>query len=204
MHPAFFKGRKGPQPCQQPYQQAFGRGHGHGGGGMGRRGGEGGFGEFGGKEGRRERVFESGHIRLVVLHILKQQPSHGYEIIRAIGELVGGDYTPSPGTIYPALTYLEDLGHVQATEEGGRKRYALTPQGEAELQTQDATVQKVLQRLNQVRERQAGHRPPELMRAMENLKTAMRLKFGQGQPDAALIQRIAQVLDQAALDIERL
>jgi DNA-binding PadR family transcriptional regulator len=193
MHPAF---------KTHSHHRAHGP-FGRGGGGGGRHGR--GDADFSPHERRRERMFESGDIKLLVLHILRQQPSHGYDIIRVIGELVGGDYTPSPGTIYPALTYLEDLGHIQAIEQdGGRKRYQITPQGETELQSQEAAVQAVLKRLEHVRLRQAGHRPPELVRAMENLKTAMRLKFGTATPDAQVVQRIAAVIDQAALDIERL
>lgn len=173
--------------------------HGHP-GEHGDRGHHGGHGEHR----RRERVFESGDVRLLVLYILHGQDSHGYEVIRAIGELVGGDYQPSPGTIYPTLTLLEDLGHAQAQEEAGRKRYAITDIGRAELQAQDALLQALLGKLQHLRQRHAGHRPPELLRAMDNLKSAMRLRIDRTGPDQDLVQRIAAVIDRAAQDIERL
>ena len=153
---------------------------------------------------RRERRFESGDVRLLVLHLLQAQPRHGYEVIRALGELVGGDYTPSPGTIYPTLTLLEDLGHAQVSEAQGRKQYAITPEGEAELQAQLALLPGLLDKLQQGQMRHAGHRPPEILRAMDNLKAAMRLRIDRTGPDADLVQAIAGVIDRAAQDIERL
>jgi DNA-binding PadR family transcriptional regulator len=178
-------------------------GRGFGGGG-GRHEGRGGFDTERG-QGRRERIFETGALKLVVLHLLARQPSHGYDLIRAIGELVGGDYTPSPGTIYPTLTLLEDMGLAQATElEGGRKQYALTAAGAAHLAEQADTVQAILAKLAQGKSHADRRRVPELQRAMDNLKTALRLRFDSATPpDQDAIQRIAAVIDQAALDIER-
>jgi len=61
---------------------------------------------------RAERVFDQGDLRFVILKLISQAPSHGYEIIKAIEEKVGGAYSPSPGVIYPTLTLLEELGYV--------------------------------------------------------------------------------------------
>ena len=159
---------------------------------------------------RRERIFEAGGLKLITLHLLAQQPSHGYDIIRAVGELVGGDYQPSPGTIYPTLSYLVDMGHATATEaEGGRKQYAITAQGQQALQEQDAALQKLLQRLSRSKERDAQRRPPALVRALENFRTALRLKLDglPGQPAAPLseaqIAALARLLDDTALQLEK-
>lgn len=160
---------------------------------------------------RRERMFEAGDLKLIALHWIAQQPSHGYDVIRAIGELVGGDYQPSPGTIYPTLSYLVDMGHATATElEGGRKQYAVTPEGLQALQAQAPAVQHLLAKLSHGKERSQRERPVALVRAMENFKTALRLKV-RGQSDApasaltaAQITAIAAILDQAALEIEKI
>jgi len=171
----------------------------------GRLGGGEGLGGFGGHHGgRRERLFESGHIKLLVLHILGQQPAHGYEVIRAIGDLVGGDYSPSPGTIYPTLTYLEDTGHASSTVlEGGRKQYSITAEGEAYLATQQEPVERLLSRLTHGRSHAKARRSPEIQRAVENLKTALRLRFEESAPDAEVVRRIADIIDRAAVDIGR-
>src|ERR1700723_3383952 len=79
---------------------------------------------------RAERVFDQGDLRFVILKLISEQPRHGYEIIKAIEEKVGGAYSPSPGVIYPTLTLLEDLGYVTAADgnEGGKKLHAITAQ----------------------------------------------------------------------------
>lgn len=167
--------------------------------------GSGFFGGGGGRGGRRERVFEPGDMKLLALHILGQQPAHGYELIRAIGELVGGDYSPSPGTIYPTLNLLEDLGWVVAsTQEGGRKQYSLTPEGQSQLAEQQPGVAQLLERLGQLKQRQQARRVPEIQRAMENLKTALQLRFADATtPEAADVQRVADIIDRAAVEIGR-
>ncbi|RYF66006.1 MAG: PadR family transcriptional regulator, partial [Comamonadaceae bacterium] len=90
----------------------------------GRRGGRGGGG--GG------RVFGHGGLRFVLLQLIADKPSHGYELIKAIEERLGGAYSPSPGTVYPTLTLLEELGYVSVgtADEGGRKRYTVTTAGQ--------------------------------------------------------------------------
>ena len=127
---------------------------------------------------RRERMLEAGGLKLLALHLIAQQPSHGYDVIRAIGELVGAGYQPSPGTIYPTLSYLVDMGHATATEAaGGRKQYAITPEGTQALAEQDEALQHLLARLGEGKARDAKRRPPALVRALENFKTALRLKI---------------------------
>src|ERR1700684_3168633 len=76
-----------------------------------------------GRHGRPDRVFEQGDLRLVLLKLIADKPRHGYELIKAVEEAVGGAYAPSPGVVYPTLTLLEDMGYatVQAEAEGGKK-----------------------------------------------------------------------------------
>ena len=159
---------------------------------------------FGGGGGRRERIFASGDLKFVVLHLLAQKPAHGYEIIKAMGDLVGGDYTPSPGTIYPTLTMLQDIGWIiSATQDGGRKEYRISAEGQARLEEQREAVERILAHLGQVRNRAHGRRLPEIMRAMENLKMALRMRLGDDLPDPAVARRISEIIDRAAVEIER-
>lgn len=159
---------------------------------------------------RRERMFEAGGLKLLALHLIAQQPSHGYDIIRAIGELVGGEYTPSPGTIYPTLSYLVDMGHASSCDlAGGRKQYTITAEGQQALKDQGEALQTLLARLERGKDREGRKRPAPLVRALENFKTALRLKLD-GQPGAradaltaAQIEALAAILDQAALHIEK-
>src|SRR6266481_6377111 len=80
------------------------------------------------------RMFEQGDLKFVILRLLDEKPRHGYEIIKELEERSGGRYTPSPGTVYPTLTMLEDMGFASATvEEGGKKVYSITDAGRQHL-----------------------------------------------------------------------
>ena len=88
-------------------------------------------GGFGGREGR---MFDGGELRLVILALVAEKPRYGYEIIKELGERVGGDYSPSPGVVYPTLTLLEEMGYASASQDPqGRKLYTVTAEGEKVL-----------------------------------------------------------------------
>ena len=93
---------------------------------------------FGGSRrgGRRSRrMFESGELRLVLLKLIADEPRHGYDLIRAIEDLTGGEYAPSPGVVYPTLTLLQDMGLIEeAPGEGPRKPFQVTDEGRAHLE----------------------------------------------------------------------
>ena len=91
----------------------------------------------------RTRMFEKGDLKYVVLDLLKDKPSHGYEIIRAMEERFMGFYTPSAGSIYPTLQLLEDLGYVKALEQDGKKVYSITEEGKSFLTQRGETVDRI-------------------------------------------------------------
>src|SRR6185369_4426922 len=104
-----------------------------------------------GRGGRRRRVFDSGELQLVLLKLIADQPRHGYELIRAIEELTGGAYVPSPGVIYPTLTLLQDMGRIEEAEaEGPRKPFAITNDGTAELEAKKPEVEALFARLAEI------------------------------------------------------
>ena len=127
----------------------FSRGRG-GPGGPGGPGGRG-FGDEG--EGRVGRFLMQGDLRLVVLALIEKEPRHGYEIIKHIEDLTYGFYAPSPGVIYPTLTYLEEAGYVVAEADGNKKRYAITPEGKTYLDENRGFASMILDRLSQLAER---------------------------------------------------
>jgi len=182
----------------------------HGGGRRFGRGGHGFFGR-GGDDFPGARRLSSQDLQLVILALLAEKPAHGYELIKIVEERSDGFYTPSPGVIYPALTYLEEVGHAGVEQDGGRKLYSITPQGEAYLAEQRATADAILQalsrigrRMDEVREAFAGvsdldaDASDELHRARHNLKRALRSRLGS---DPAEARRIAAILDRAAAEI---
>ena len=101
-------------------------------------------GNAGGREGR---MFDGGELRLVILALIAEKPRYGYEIIKELGERVGGDYSPSPGVVYPTLTMLEEMGYAQASQDPqGRKLYGLTPEGEKVLADNKAQIDAIFAR----------------------------------------------------------
>lgn len=152
--------------------------------------------------GRGGRFFDQGDLRWVILKLIAEKPSHGYEIIKAIEERLGGAYAPSPGTVYPTLTLLEDLGYVTVETEATRKLYAITEAGRAALEQEKATVDAIFAKMAEINLRRAGHQAPQLVRAWENLKMAMNLRVARGPLTEEQIARIADILDSAAKGVE--
>lgn len=151
---------------------------------------------------RRGRPFDHGELRLLILAMIAETPRHGYEIIKAIEDAFGGGYSPSPGTVYPILAWLDDMGFVSIeTGASGRKTYTLSPPGAAFLEENRAEADALRQRL--IAPGQRGGVPAPVVRGMENVKLALRLRLRQGA-EAETIARIAAVLDAAARDIEAL
>ena len=168
-----------------PFEWDFGDGP--GGWGRGRRG--------------RRRMFESGELRLVLLKLIADEPRHGYDLIRAIENLTGGEYAPSPGVVYPMLTMLEEMGHATVVTEGARKLYTITEEGSKALAENRAQVDALFARMDQVRGEQAGERAQQIERAVANFRMALRMKKGPLTEEQ--IHAITDIIDAAAKQIER-
>lgn len=92
---------------------------------------------------RHSRLFEKGDLKYVILDLLKDKPSHGYEIIRAMEERFHGFYSPSAGSVYPTLQLLEDMGYVTSAEQDGKKVYTITDAGRSFLKEREETIDKI-------------------------------------------------------------
>jgi DNA-binding PadR family transcriptional regulator len=150
------------------------------------------------------RFFAHGDLRLVILHLIEQKPRHGYEIIKAIEEQVAGAYSPSPGVIYPTLTLLEELGYVTVSlGEGAKKLHEITPEGRAFLAANRAAVEALLARMSEASRVRGGGPAPQIVRAMENLRLALRLRLSRGPLSQEQITAVAAALDTAAVSVER-
>jgi DNA-binding PadR family transcriptional regulator len=102
---------------------------------------------------RAGRMLAQGDLRLVALALIAQAPRHGYEIIKLVEEKTADWYSPSPGIVYPTLTYLEEAGYVTAASEGSKKLYTITDEGRAYLDANRALADVVLDRLTALGER---------------------------------------------------
>jgi DNA-binding PadR family transcriptional regulator len=107
---------------------------------------------------RAKRMLAQGDLQLIALALIAEQPRHGYEIIKLLEEKTEGWYAPSPGMVYPTLTYLEEAGHVTAQTEGAKKLYTITTEGRAYLDQNRAFVDALLDRLTVIGERAARMR----------------------------------------------
>jgi DNA-binding PadR family transcriptional regulator len=167
-----------------------------------------GYGRHGGGGGRSGlgRFFAHGDLRLVILHLIAEKPRHGYEIIKAIEERVAGAYSPSPGVIYPTLTLLEELGYVtvSAAGEGAKKLHEITAQGRAFLDANRPALDALLARMEEASRAHGGGPAPQIVRAMENLELALRLRLSRGPLSAEQADVVAAALDAAATTVERI
>lgn len=154
-----------------------------------------------GQRGRRgPRMFDAGMLRYIVLSHIAAQPRHGYDLIKLLQEQSGGMYTPSPGMIYPMLSLLEDLGHVSAVADGNKKLYAITAQGQAFLQQNQALVAAIEERIAARRGAGAGY----LRQRLQALRDAVcaRTRGQDISPDQ--LRQIEAVLDRALTEIQSL
>jgi DNA-binding PadR family transcriptional regulator len=157
-----------------------------------------------GAAGELRRFFGHGDLRLVILRLIEEKPRHGYEIIKAIEDAVAGAYSPSPGVIYPTLTLLEELGYVAVTPgEGARKLHEITTEGRAFLDANRRAVDALFARMTEASQMRGGGPAPQIIRAMENLKLALRLRQDRGPLSEEQLRSIAEAIDAAAIAIER-
>jgi len=176
----------------------------------------GGFG-FGGRHGmggggmnpddlRAGRMLAQGDLRLVALALIAQAPRHGYEIIKLVEEKTSDWYSPSPGIVYPTLTYLEEAGYVTASAEGSKKLYTITEEGRAYLKANGDLIKVVLDRLaalgervNRWRREARGERdsrrdlPPLTQAALDHLRETISKRLeGDAEAEASLVEILAR------------
>jgi DNA-binding PadR family transcriptional regulator len=176
-----------------PFAGGFADGTGMGGGGF-----------------RTGRKLGAADLQIVILALLKDKPRHGYEVIKAIEEHSGGFYVPSPGVIYPALTYLEEVGEAVVEVEGNKKLYSVTPDGEARLKKDQEIADAIMvqlgrmgQKMDRVREAFAADEEDatgtiDVRTAVHGLRMALRSKKSASNEER---QRVLEILQRATKEI---
>jgi len=152
---------------------------------------------------RRTQMFESGEVKFVILRLLKEKPRHGYDIIKALEEKMGGCYTPSAGTVYPTLQLLEDQGHVRAVDTDGKKVYHITPEGERFLSEHHDVLEDILERARDTIRDFAGGAMGDLNSSFARLATVTYKRALRKGPDHPSIKRVTEILRKAADEIEQ-
>jgi DNA-binding PadR family transcriptional regulator len=196
-----FDPRFGPRRFGPPHQ--FGPFHHR------RRGPEDWFG-FGPPFGRRggfgpgpERFFEKGDLKYVILDLLKDQPRHGYDVIRALEERLGGFYNPSPGSVYPTLQLLEDQGYLTSSQLDGKRVYAITDEGRAFLGERAEMIAKLRERMDARRGFGGNQQAGELFGEMRQLGMLMfRLGSSGAFQDPDKLRRLREIVVRARREIE--
>jgi DNA-binding PadR family transcriptional regulator len=165
---------------------------------------------------RAGRMLATGDLRLIALALIAEQPRHGYEIIKVLEDKTEGWYAPSPGMVYPTLTYLEEMGYVTAQAEGAKKLYTITDEGRAYLDENRDFVDAVLERLSAVGEKisrmrrrfgadereHEGNGLPQLVRAaLENLREVAAKRL---HDNADAEAKVVDVLARAAQELRRI
>ncbi len=196
-----FRGRFGDHHhhrCGGP-RRGGGGGHGPRGmfGGGGPMGGRGGFGRGGGGG----RMFGPGDLRLLLLSLIEEKQRHGYELIKDLELKFGGAYSPSPGSVYPTLTLLEELGHVRSTTtEGSKRLFEITDEGRRYLRENEAMLTSIRKRM-QMAARATEMPPEDLHHAMHTLKAA--LMFHRGGWSHEETERVRRIIEAAAEEISQ-
>jgi DNA-binding PadR family transcriptional regulator len=173
------------------------------------------YGMGGGDVFKAGRMLAQGDLRLIALALIAEQPRHGYEIIKVLEEKTADWYSPSPGIVYPTLTYLEEVGYVTAQAEGAKKLYTITEEGRAHLEENRDFVDAVLARLAAVGERISRMRrrqeerddernapavTPLVRAALVNLREVAAKRLDE---DADAEPKIVDVLARAAAELKR-
>ena len=151
----------------------------------------------------RESRFARGDIKFVLLDLLRDHPSYGYEIIRALEERFGGLYTPSAGTVYPTLQMLEEMGYVTSSQAEGRKVYTITTEGLQFLEERKGRVSDVRQRMSGWWDRKAASTEMhDMLDEMKDMLKMMKRRRRNITPEK--LQRIREILERAQREIEDL
>lgn len=152
---------------------------------------------------RAGRMFEQGDLRFVILRLLEEKPRHGYEIIKALEERLGGTYAPSPGVVYPTLQLLEDQGFARVVPGAeGKKTYEITDEGRAHLAENRDTVDSIFDRLSKLMGHFLDEPMTEVHRAFRQVAKATYSRASDAVQNTASLKQIVDILDRAAKEIE--
>jgi DNA-binding PadR family transcriptional regulator len=147
-----------------------------------------------------QRIFEKGDLKYIILNLVKDKPSHGYEIMRALEDSLHGFYTPSAGSVYPTLQMLEDMGYVGSIERDGKKVYTITKEGKAFIDESKEVIDRIK---GQMKDWSVPHKHDDFHGALQELGNLWRL-IGRRtiRPGAEKWTRIREVIARARREIE--
>ena len=153
---------------------------------------------------RRRRPLEHGDLRLLVLSLIAEAPRHGYDLIAEIEARTEGSYKPSPGVMYPTLAMIQDLGFAKVKKQEGKRVFYITPDGEAELESQAESLARIEERLLALREASEARDPTDVRAASQTLRHTVFKVVAQAWPDTTNYEQIVAILNHAQQQISEL
>src|SRR6059036_3205176 len=153
--------------------------------------------------GGRRQWFGAGDMKYVILKLLRDKPHHGYEVMKELEERMHGCYSPSPGTVYPTLQWLEDEGLVVGRDVDGKKVYEITDTGRAFLDEHKDVVEDIFERVREAVDRAVGGTMADINRGVGRLVKAA-YRMGWRAKDDAMRRKVAEIVGHAAEEVERL
>jgi DNA-binding PadR family transcriptional regulator len=148
------------------------------------------------------RVFGKGDLKYVILDLLQDRPAHGYEVIRALEDRFRGFYSPSPGSVYPTLQLLEDLGYVRSAQQNGKKVYSITDEGREFLEENRQSVDDIWGRAGEGWDPELAAEIREIWREVGGTGRMFGGEMRAGRVDREKLRRIREVVVSAAREIE--
>lgn len=160
----------------------------------------------------KERMFEKGDLKYVILDLLAEKPRHGYEVIRDLEERLGGFYSPSPGAVYPTLQMLEDMGYVSSSQQDGKRVYQITEEGRAFLAERQETLDDIRRRMrsrfgpwfDEEEVREFADEMKEFARDMKDFAKMFAKSQGSAWRDPARREKIREVLKRTRQEIDEI
>ena len=189
------------QECTPPFA-GFWMGGRHVWGRGGHRGRGRGFGFFASMFGERGPRAERGGVKYLILDAVADAPRHGYEIIQVIEERSKGAYRPSAGVIYPTLQLLDETGLVTGTEKEGRKTYAITAAGRAELEANRETVRDFYDQQDDASWEAYADELGEFSRRLMGLVKTVHRAARHGRINAKSMRQLRKILDETIARVE--
>jgi DNA-binding PadR family transcriptional regulator len=168
----------------------------HFGPGFGHRGGRG-----RGRRGFRARPFDRGDLKYAILGLLREKPMHGYEIMQALEQESGGLYSPSPGSVYPALQLLQDQAYVRSEEQDGKRIYTITEEGLAFLERHSERVDDVMDRVSEFTERFTSGELGDVGRSFMKFAQASWEEAFRRMGDKPRMAELKEIIERATRDV---
>jgi DNA-binding PadR family transcriptional regulator len=151
---------------------------------------------------RHSRIFAKGDIKYVILDLVKDKPSYGYEIMHSLEHHFHGFYSPSAGSVYPTLQMLEDIGYVSSSERDGKKVYTITDEGKKYLIENRESIHRVK---SHMRDWQEDNGREELRDTFYDLRRVVHLVSRKTRHlDTDKLKKIREIVDQAYRHIEQI